>query len=350
MADPTEPRSPLESTLSRRTVLKGAVGVAGLASVPALIAACSGGAASPTAAPPASQPAGSAPAASAPASAGAGGQVTVGDYHTDTQGEKDGIIAVHKAFTDATGITVKDNIVDHSTFQNQITSYLGGTPDDAFTWFSGYRMRFFANQGLATAIDDVWAKVGGNYTEGYKTASTADDGKVYFVPTGYYPWAVFYRKSVFADKGYTVPTTWDELKTLCGKMKTDGLIPFAFADSEGWPAMGTFDILNLRQNGYDFHVGLMAGKEKWTDSKVTDVFKKWARSCPSTRMRPPVESGSMPPRRWSRRRRACTSWACSCRTPSRTRPTSPTSTSSRTPPLGTALMRRSRLMRRSTGS
>ena len=41
MADPNAPRSPLESPLSRRTVLKGVVGVAGLASVPALIAACS---------------------------------------------------------------------------------------------------------------------------------------------------------------------------------------------------------------------------------------------------------------------------------------------------------------------
>ena len=42
----------------------------------------------------------------------------------------------------------------------------------------------------------------------------------------------------------------------------------AFGDSDGWPAMGTFDIINLRQNGYDFHVGLMAGTEKWTDAET----------------------------------------------------------------------------------
>ena len=63
-------------------------------------------------------------------------------------------------------------------------------------------------------------------------------------------------------------------------MKADGLIPFAFADKDGWPAMGTFDILNLRQNGYDFHVNLMAGNEKWTDPKVTDVFNKWKEILP----------------------------------------------------------------------
>ena len=53
-------------------------------------------------------------------------------------------------------------------------------------------------------------------------------------------------------------------------MQTDGLTPIAFGDKDGWPAMGTFDILNLRLNGYDFHTELLAGEQKWTDPKVTD--------------------------------------------------------------------------------
>ena len=120
-------------------------------------------------------------------------------------------------------------------------------------------MRFFADQGLATAIGDVWATVASNYSDALRNSVVGNDGKVYFIPIYNYPWAVFYRKSVFADKGYTIPTTLDELKTLADKMKADGLIPIAFGDKDGWPAMGTFDILNLRLNGYDFHVGLMAG-------------------------------------------------------------------------------------------
>ena len=141
-------------------------------------------------------------------------------------------------------------------------------------------MKFFADQGFNTAIDDVWDKVKGNFTAGFANAVVGNDGKVYGIPVDYYPWAVFYRKSVFAEKGYTVPTTWDELIALCKKMQADGLTPIAFGDKDGWPAMGTFDILNLRLNGYDFHVGLMAGKEKWTDPKVTAVFQKWAEFLP----------------------------------------------------------------------
>ena len=42
-------------------------------------------------------------------------------------------------------------------------------------------------------------------------------------------------------------------------MQTDGLTPLAFGDKDGWPAMGTFDILNMRVNGYKYHIELMKG-------------------------------------------------------------------------------------------
>ncbi len=270
----TPPPSPSEGGLpavKRRDVLKGIAGVAGLATVPSLLAAC-GPAASPAPAGGGATPAPTA-AGTAPATAAAG-SFTLGSNASDAV-PKATLQSIVDEFTKQTGITVKINTVDHGTFQDQLSSYLQGTPDDVFTWFSGYRMRFFAAQGLVTEIDDVWAKVGGNYSDAFKVGSTGDDGHVYFIPIYNYPWAVFYRKSVFAEKNYQIPTTIDELKTLAAQMQKDGLIPFAFGDSDGWPAMGTFDIINLRQNGYDFHVGLMAGTEKWTDAKTKKAFEVW---------------------------------------------------------------------------
>ena len=86
-------------------------------------------------------------------------------------------------------------------------------PDDVFTWFSGYRMRFFAEKGLTGDISDVWANLP-DFSESFKAASTGNDGKQYLVPTSYYPWAIHYRKSLFEEKGYTIPTTKDELIAL----------------------------------------------------------------------------------------------------------------------------------------
>ena len=284
MANPMTPQrsSPPETAktgLSRRDVLKGMAAVAGTAGIASFLAACgSSGTATPTPAAATSTPGAATPTPPA-ASATAGGYVTLGSNHSDAS-EAKGMAAIDTAFTTATGIATKLNTVDHDTFQNQLTPYLKGTPQDVFTWFSGFRMRFFAAQGLVTPIDDVWASVKSNYTSAFATAVTGDDGKVYGVPVDYYPWAVFYRKSVFAAKNYTIPATWDDYKALCVKMQTDGLTPITFGDKDGWPAMGTFDILNLRLNGYDFHTGLLTGKQKWTDPKVTAVFQKWAEIMP----------------------------------------------------------------------
>ena len=58
-------------------------------------------------------------------------------------------------------------------------------------------------------------------------------------------------------------------------MQKDGITPFAFADKDGWPAMGTFDILNMRINGFDFHMQLMGGEADWDSSEVKQVFDTW---------------------------------------------------------------------------
>lgn len=265
MADPVPVKA-----VSRRTVLKGIAGTAGLVSVPAIIAACSSPGSSSAPAP--TEAASAAP--SAAESAVASGSISFGSNYSD-EVPKAAMQQMVDAFTAETGIDVAINTVEHGTFQDQISSYLQGTPDDVFTWFSGFRMRFFAAQGLAEPITDVWGSVGSNYSEAFKVGSTGDDGEQYFIPIYNYPWAVFYRKSLFEEKGYAPPTNLDEFKTLAARMQADGLVPMAFGDSDGWPAMGTFDIINLRQNGYDFHVGLMAGTEKWTDDRTKAVFAVW---------------------------------------------------------------------------
>jgi multiple sugar transport system substrate-binding protein len=178
------------------------------------------------------------------------------------------------------GVKVAVNTVEHETFQEQINNYLQGNPDDVFSWFAGYRMQFFAERGLASPIDDVWQEIGGEYSEAFKAASKGLDGKYYFVPFYWYPWAVFYRKSVFEKNGYEPAANLDEFKALLEQIQSDGMTPLAFADKDGWPAMGTFDYLNMRTNGYDFHISLMRGEESWESPQVREVFSTWAELLP----------------------------------------------------------------------
>jgi multiple sugar transport system substrate-binding protein len=263
--------------VTRREVLKkGLVGAAGLTVLPAVIAACSSTAATPTLAPTGTPVTGPTGTPAPPTAVALTGKLTVGSNLSDAVPKK-ALADVITAFTTANpGVTVTVNTVDHTTYQNQISSYLGATPEDVVAWFSGFRMRAFVAQNFFTPIDDVWAgPMGKLYTDAYKTACTGADGKMYMVPFDTYAWAVYYRPSVWKAKGYTIPTTLDEFKTLAAKMKADGLVPIGLGDKDGWPAMGHFDIINLRENGYQYHVDLMAGKNKWTDPKTVQVFTVW---------------------------------------------------------------------------
>ncbi len=242
-----------------------------LSALAIIVSACGGGA---TTAPATTAPT-TAPASTEPTAAPtAAGETTLGSNESD-ESPKTAVQAMVDYCQTKAGITVKVNVNDHNTFQNQISSYLQGTPDDVVKWFAGNRVRFFAAQGLLSPIDDVWAEIDQYLTPGLKAASLGSDGKAYFVPVYDYPWVVLYRKSLFQEKGYTIPKTIEEFKALGDRMKADGIVPLAFGDLDGWPAMGTFDILNMRLNGYAFHIGLMEGREKWSDPKVKAVFEYW---------------------------------------------------------------------------
>ncbi len=248
------PSSIAGTSFARRSLFRGALGVAAAGG----LAACGGGSSSTS---------------SADLKA-ATGTVTFGSNQSDAV-PKAAIAEVVSNFQTANSkLSVKVNTIDHNTFQEQINSYLQGSPDDVWTWFSGFRMRFFASKGLAGDISDVWKNLSG-FSDALKTASTGDDGKQYFVPFTNYPWAIFYRKSVFEKNSYQVPKTLDELVALSKQMQKDGLSPIAFGDKDGWPAMGTFDQLNMRINGFQFHMDLMAGNKPWNGPEVKNVFDTW---------------------------------------------------------------------------
>ncbi|MGB7450430.1 MAG: ABC transporter substrate-binding protein [Ornithinimicrobium sp.] len=202
-------------------------------------------------------------------------QITVGSRATEEVPRK-ALTAMMDLYTKQSGVQVEVNATDPNTWQEQINSYLQGKPDDVFQWFAGYRGRFFYENGLVGEISDVWDNVVSGFRDAFKKASTAEPGTQIFLPLYYYPWAVFYRPSVFEKNGYTAPETMDDFVALCQDMQSSGLTPIAFGASDGWPQMGTFDYLNMRMHGYQFHMDLMAGQERWDGDEVRAVFDLWA--------------------------------------------------------------------------
>ena len=247
------------SAISRRTVLKGAGAAAGLAAGGAFLAACGGDDAATDA---------TTEEVTGPVAFGAR---TVDELPTQQ------LRAVLDAFTAATGIEYTYNATESNAFQDNLSQYLQGTPDDVFQWMAGFRMQFFADQGLLVDISDVWAEAGGAFTEGYKGASSGGDGNQYFVPFTWYPWGILYRPSVWAEVGVDPASvvTWADFMDANAKFQAAGITPIALGNKGGWEAMGTWSLINMRTNGFQFHVDLLAGREKWTDDRVKQTFANW---------------------------------------------------------------------------
>ncbi len=174
-------------------------------------------------------------------------------------------------------IKVTVNLFDHEGYKTAIRNFLTADAPDLATWYAGNRMAPFVNAGQFEDVSDVWAANGLNDSLKSAAASMTIDGKQWGVPYTYYQWGIYYNKDVYKQVGVTEPKTWDEFIANCAKFKEAGIDCLTTGTKALWPGAGIFDYMNLRTNGYEFHMDLTAGKIEWTDPRVRETFAQWAK-------------------------------------------------------------------------
>lgn len=113
-------------------------------------------------------------------------------------------------------------------------------------------------------------KILGGFTESSLT-NPYNDGKTYLAPMFYSPCGLFYNKALLAEKGWTVPTTWDEMWALGDKAKAEGIALFAY------PTAGYFDAffyaLMYEVGGADFFQKATTYSEGiWDSEQANQTF------------------------------------------------------------------------------
>jgi len=176
------------------------------------------------------------------------------------------------------------NTVAAETFRTQLPTYLtSANPPDVYTWYPGSVADAYAKKNLLLDLDEVWASPDlKRYSKALNSLCTASSGKKVFVPTTYYWWGMFYRKSNFAKWGVSEPKSWDDFLDLCDKLKSKGIAPIGLGagGNTPWVASAWFDYLDIRINGADYHRQLLAGKHRFDDPEVRKVFDRWQEVLP----------------------------------------------------------------------
>ncbi len=115
----------------------------------------------------------------------------------------------------------------------------------------------------------VGDKMLGGFTDNTITKPYGDD-KVYLMPMFYSPCGLFYNAGLFEEKGWEVPTTWDEMWALGDKAAAEGIALFTY------PTAGYFDAflyaLMHEAFGDNFANVLQYGEGVWETAEAEAVF------------------------------------------------------------------------------
>lgn len=184
--------------------------------------------------------------------------------------EADQLQQTFDKFTECTGITVQHNGVGE--FEQQIVVQVEGNnaPDLAIFPQPGLLKRMVGTGKVLAAPAAVESNVDEGWSSDWKEYGTVD-GTFYAAPLmASVKSFVWYSPSAFADKGYEVPETWDELMSLTQQIADDtqdesGTKPWCAGiesgGATGWPATDWVEDLVLRSAGADAY-------DKWVTHEI----------------------------------------------------------------------------------
>ena len=192
--------------------------------------------------------------------------------------EADPYIESFKAFEECTGATI--NYEGDKAFSEQISVRVqgGNAPDIAFVPQPGMIATLAPDAVAAPA--EVEANVDEFFGEDWKAYGTVD-GTFYAAPLGASVKSlVWYSPTAFADGGYEVPETWDDLIALSQQIadaNTDGLtkpwcVGFGDGAATGWVGTDWIEDVMLRTSDGETYDQWVTHEIPFNDPAVVEAF------------------------------------------------------------------------------
>ena len=189
--------------------------------------------------------------------------------------EATGIQRALDVFAEANGMTITHT--GARDFSDQINAQaVGGNPPDIAMFPQPGKVIDFANEGFILAIPQMYVDVVRPQWPGgtLETYSTGDGVFAFQIKTDLKS-IVWYNTTIFADGGYAIPATLDELLALTDTMVADGVTPWCIGiesgPATGWVFTDWMEDMMLRTVGPEAYDEWVAGNLEFSDPSVIAV-------------------------------------------------------------------------------
>lgn len=172
-------------------------------------------------------------------------------------------------------LTVELTIIDREAWKTQIRNALTAEPPDVVNWYAANRMLPYVKAGLFEDVSDLWTEAQFEENLASTKGAMTIDGKQWGVPYTYYQWGIYYRLDIYNELGLSEPANFEEMKSNCQAIIDSGRTCYTIGTKNFWTAGGWYDYINMRTNGYDFHMAQARGEIPWTDDRVRQTFANW---------------------------------------------------------------------------
>ncbi|RPF23256.1 ABC transporter substrate-binding protein [Myceligenerans xiligouense] len=205
---------------------------------------------------------------------------TVTVYTTIVEPEAETQQASYEPFEECTGVTVEYEGSREMEAQLPVRVQAGNPPDIAILPQPGL-LSTLVNEydAVLPAPEQVEANVDEFWSEDWKEYGTVD-GTFYAAPLGSNVKSfVWYSPSMFADAGYEIPETWDDLITLTETIAegNEGATrPWCAGvesgDATGWPATDWIEDMVLRSAGPEVYDQWVSHDIPFDDPQIVEAF------------------------------------------------------------------------------
>src|SRR5690625_4190781 len=204
---------------------------------------------------------------------------TVTLFSSIREQEADQLQDTFAAFTECTGIAVDHNGSGEFEQQVVVQAEGGNAPDLAIFPQPGLLERMVSEGHVVPAPDAVEAKVDEGWSEDWKSYGTVD-GEFYAAPLmASVKSFVWYSPSAFAENGYEVPETWDEMMDLTQQIAddhgSDTVKPWCAGiesgGATGWPATDWIEDVVLRSAGGDAYDQWVANELAFNSPEIVEA-------------------------------------------------------------------------------